>query len=78
VTTALVCMRRRDQRVPHVKCRLGRCDMCLEAVWISASSPKADQIFCSHCALDMAEPGDTVGELTERQLADIRKALSNA
>ena len=74
--TALVCMRRRDLRVPPVKCRLGRCDLCLEAVWVSASSPKADEIFCSRCALDMAKPGDKVGAPTKRRIADLRKALA--
>jgi hypothetical protein len=74
--TVLVCMRRSELRVPHVKCRLDRCRLCLEAVWVSASSPKADEIFCSHCALDMARPGDSVRELTELQIADIRKALA--
>ena len=62
--------------MPQVKGRLDRCKLCLSPVWVSASSPKADDIFCSHCALDMVEPGDTVGDLTERQIADIRKALA--
>jgi hypothetical protein len=68
--TALVCMRRSDLRVPHVKCRLDRCSLCLEAVWVSVSSPKADVIYCSHCALDTAK------ELTQAQIADIKRTLA--
>ena len=73
--TALVCLRRSDLRVPPVKSRLGRCRLCLQAVWISASSPKADKIFCKQCAIATVEPGDEVGPLTERQIADIRRAI---
>jgi hypothetical protein len=73
--TVLVCMRRSDLRHPRIKSRLDRCRLCLEAVWISASSPKADDIFCVYCAADMAEPGDKAAPITERQIADICKAL---
>jgi recombinational DNA repair protein (RecF pathway) len=59
---------------PPVKSRLGRCGLCESRVWISASSPKADEIMCGQCASDTAEPGDKVEPLTERQIADIRKA----
>jgi hypothetical protein len=72
--TALVCMRQADLSTPPVKSRSDRCERCLKSVWVADSSPKADVIFCIHCALDTAEPGDRVGKLTERQIADIRKA----
>jgi hypothetical protein len=68
-------MRRSDLRVPPVKSRLGRCDFCLKTVWVSASSPKADEIWCLWCAVELAEPYQWVGKPTERQIADIRKAL---
>ena len=73
--TALICRRRSDQGVPPVKSRFGRCDLCRLAVWIAASSPKTDEIFCRQCAADMIEPGDKFAPLTKRQIADIRKAM---
>ena len=73
--TALITTRRRDLRVPPVKSKLGHCSLCLEPVWISLSSPKADEIFCRQCAADMVEPGDEVAGMTKRQIADIKQAL---
>lgn len=74
--TVLVCTRRRELRVQPVKSRLDRCKLCASPVWVSASSPKADEIWCVRCAMDMAAPGDKVEPLTERQIADIKKALA--
>jgi len=68
-------MRRSDLRFPPVKSRLDRCGLCLEPVWISASSPKVDVIWCTRCAMDMAEPNQKVARITKRQAADIRRAL---
>jgi hypothetical protein len=74
--TVLICVREADMRVPPVKSRLGRCNLCQSRVWVAMSSPKADEIFCRQCAADTLAPGDKVGALLERQIADIRRALT--
>jgi len=69
----LVCTRKRDMKPPRIKASLKRCDICRELVWVSASSPKVDEIMCTHCAsgvIDEFEP------LTPAQLGDIRKETS--
>jgi hypothetical protein len=73
----LVCTRKRDMRPPTIKSSLKRCDICRELVWVAASSPTdVDEIMCTHCAVDVIEPGEEFQPLTPEQIADVRKAMS--
>lgn len=72
----LVCMRRRDMEPPKVKSKLKRCSICRELVYVAASSPKVDEIMCTHCAMDQMLPGEEFQPLSEKQLVDVRKAMT--
>ena len=72
----LVCTRKRDMRPPTIESSLKRCGICRELVYVAASSPKVDEIMCTHCAVDVIEPGERFQPLSPEQIVDIRKGTS--
>jgi hypothetical protein len=47
------------------------CVVCNAKVWVSASSPPTDIIWCERCALDLIESGRDIMAPTERQISAI-------
>jgi hypothetical protein len=76
--TVLVCMLVTELKAPPVKSRRAQCGICGARVWVAASSPEVDRVWCVPCWADMAAGDETVmaGPLTARQKADIAAALA--
>ena len=71
----LLCGRVRDKD-PAVQARVGRCNKCGAAIWISESSPKrVTQTWCIACAVIFMDRDAKVEKPTKKQLREIKQFI---
>jgi len=70
----LLCYRVVDMPIPSAVSDIRYCQGgCVERIWVSRSSPKADRLLCFRCAEgEIAADKDPKFYITRRQLTEIR------
>jgi hypothetical protein len=58
----LVCLRKESGKPPPVPSVGGVCDVCSASVWVAASSPAADTLWCWECAAVMIAQSEKQGK----------------
>jgi hypothetical protein len=67
----LVCQRVCDLATPQVQSRIASCALCGTQVWVSNSSPPAEQIWCCQCMAKELSEDDEFEPPTEDQWLDV-------
>jgi hypothetical protein len=71
--TVLICMPIAEQPVPFVPARRGKCSLCGCAVWVSRTSPKTAERYCTPCAFLHLDKDSKFAPLSAAQLAEVKR-----
>jgi hypothetical protein len=74
MSRTLLCMRVADCD-PQVESVVRSCGRCSAAIWVTLSSPKADELLCVPCGMTTMPADAEIVRPTRRQKRDIAKAL---